>query len=184
MSDYARLRLLLEVAENASYYNGEQHQLEATLTPDEWTVKQVWDAPTGGATVSLTNLDSCTGFVLENKSATYPVLVEWWTQTGTQANGGAAGFVIADANPDTIVDGNALGTFVTNGAVAGGYVRCASSEDAGNDGTHLLQAAAANTLTCAASVALVANAQDTTMTLSFERKNQARISAGGCIAIF
>lgn len=183
MSDYARLRLLLEVAENASYYNGEQQQVEVTLTPDEWTVAQVYEAVTGGTTISLSNLDSCTGFVIENKNATYPVLVQWYTQLGTQANPGGAGYVTADANPDTIVDGAAGGTFVTNGAEAGGYVRCLTSEDAANDGAHLIQTAAINTLTLGAGEALVANAQDTTMTLSFEKKNKARVAASGVLAI-
>lgn len=180
MTTYARFRSLVEVADNPSFLRARQHEGESSsTTADESSLCVVIGAT---ATVSLAHLTSCVGLSVVNKSTTASVFAQWYSILGTRTNPGGAGYVIADANPDTITDGTGAGTMLTSGAALGRHVRTLNAEDAGNVGLWLMQNATTNVLTLASPHALVANAQDTTMTLQFEQRNCVLIPPLGVIA--
>jgi hypothetical protein len=75
----------------------------------------------------------------------------------------ATGNLVIDAGADTIAKTNAF-TGITATPLGGtAQIVCASSEDAGNDGTHTLSAATASLLTTTS--ALTTNADDDAMTI-------------------
>lgn len=179
MSDYAKLNLAVRYSENSDYSNPEFPPfLDAyELTPDEY-VSQKLDIGTSEVTYDLGQFTTITGIIIQNLDSTNFLEAEYFSIRGSQA---ADDLAFANANPDTIADNNTSGTFITNGAESGGYVRVASSENSGeNDGAFLIsQAVDGDNLTLAPAEALTANTNDTAATLSFERKNKEKIPAGG-----
>lgn len=78
----------------------------------------------------------------------------------------AAGYVFADANPDTITaqTGTPWGS-----VVAGDIVTITSAEDAGNNGSYTVASATSTAITLVGTDAVVANASDTTASIAIHR---------------
>lgn len=181
MSDYARIRTIVEVSEASDRSRPYiKEEMADTLTPDEARWQKLQVDITTAQTITVSNFGTITAVVLENLDTSNAVELEWYTQRGTQVAGDLA---IANDNPDTITDSLTGSTFITNGGEVGGYVRIASAEDAANDGAHLIQAITTDLITCGTGETLTANAQDTTATLSFERRNKQRVGAGRMLVI-
>lgn len=176
MALYSRIRTVLEIASNSDYYKPEMKQEFSITGTPSYRVMESFSAATTGTTLNLGTHTTFGPFVVVNKDATNYVYLDYYQRLGTQA---AGSYNFANANPDTITDNAAGGTFLTNGCANGDYVIVSGSENSGeNDGTFLVQTAAADTLTLAATEALTANALDTTASLVFARKNRIRINAG------
>lgn len=176
MSRYFRVRSLFESSSTAGLTNTQQQSHEKTVTSDEGVTALATDAETGGTTVQLSHLNSCSWLMVEHAGTSGTVQVEWYSQTGTRA----AGNLVITAGPPGVINDVAAG-MISSGAAVASYVRCAASEDAANDGKHLLQAATTTDVTTPDT--LTANADDDTMTLSFERKNKVVLAAGGVLLI-
>jgi len=69
MSDYLRIRTLVEISEHSDYHRAQQAALEFTATPDEWESQKV-DAAVAGTTVELGNYTTVTAIVVENTDGT------------------------------------------------------------------------------------------------------------------
>lgn len=69
MSDYLRIRTLVEFSEHSDYHRAQLSTLEATGTPDEWEFQKV-DAAVAGTTVELGNYTTVTHIVVENTDDT------------------------------------------------------------------------------------------------------------------
>jgi hypothetical protein len=184
MADYVKLSLGLRASEMSDYVRPylDPTQMVSELTPDEnlWTLV---DALTTGTTLSLANFTTLSVVVLQNTDTTNYVEAEWYYSRGSQA-APAAGWAFANDNPDTITDGDAGGTLVTNGAEVGGYVNVSASENSGeNDGTYLVQAATTDVLTLGTGEALTANAADTTALLTLVRRNKDRIAPSSFLVL-
>lgn len=134
------------------------------------------EAATGGTTVALSDLGSCSLIAIYNEDATNYVGVEWYHLRGSQV---ASNLNFANSGTDdTVTDDAAGGTFVTNGARAGGYVRFDSAEDAANVGPFLIQTATTNVITLTAADNVTVNADDTAAAPQFLNRNNQRILAG------
>src|SRR3990167_611116 len=181
MTDYTSLRPRLEVPTNDDYTRPEFAREAEYTTSHSYRLIEKLQATTGGKTIDLGNYSDVKALVVVNLDATNFVEATWYYQYGSRAAG-----TLAFANSgtdDTITDSAALGTFVTNGALAGGYVRVAAAEDAANDGAHLIQATTADILTLTSASTITANTTDTAATLSFEAKNVTRVHASGHIVV-
>lgn len=185
MSDYARLRVLAEVDSYSTFPNPSQHSAEVSFSADEWICSQKIDATTAGATVELGAFDTITSVTISNSSTTLPVRVVWYQQIGTKANPGGAGITLVVGPPGVITDAAATGNMITSGAAVGRWVRLASSENSANDGLHCIQACTADTLTTPDTLNATVAPPDTSMTFSFEVKNEIMLAAQGvlCIAV-
>lgn len=90
MSDYLRLRTLVEISEHSDYHQASQGEMEYTATPDEWEGPAKVDALTTGTTVELGNYTSVTVILVENTDATNFVVA-----THTYAAASAAVYIPA-----------------------------------------------------------------------------------------
>lgn len=137
------------------------------------------NASTSGTTLDLSSMTTITQMIIVNQDTTNGnyCLAKFYVQLGTQ---GADDFdFAADDTPETITDNSANGTFVTNRAAAGRWVRVSSAEDSNNDGVYLIDSTTTDVITLAAGGGALGtdNAQDTMATLSFESLVEERISA-------
>ena len=134
------------------------------------------EAATTGTTVTLSDLLSCSLIAIYNEDATNYIEVEWYYLRGSQV---ASTLNFANAGTDdTVTDDAAGGTFVTNGARVGGYVRFASAENTTNVGPFLIQTADGDVLTLTAADNVTVNADDTAATPQFLNRNLQRVVAG------
>ncbi len=181
MSDFCKLILKALYSENSDYSDPavDLGALKLALTPAVY-LHQVIPVGTTAETLDLSAFTTITAMVLYNKSATAAEVVDatWFHQKGSRAAGNLAA---VDGNPDTFT--SAANDFLTSGASTGGWVRVASAEDTANDGTYLIQLAAAGTITLYSTAALTANLDDDTAVLYFERKNIQGIPAGGLLVV-
>jgi hypothetical protein len=181
MTYYARLRALIELSEASTYDRSNDYPAEYTFSPTKLQPPLVVAAATTGETVDLTHFTSVTGMLLRNLSTTAAetIRVDWYEEVGSQAVG-ATGYTFANANPDTIADADAAGTFVTNGARAGDWVVVTASTTAARDGTYLIQTAAVDLLTVGANHDFAAViGTDATSALSFQSFNSNVLPASG-----
>lgn len=70
MSDYARLRLSLEVSDASDYSRPVTHGVELTATPDEARVRDVIEVATAGQSYPLSHLTACTDLLIYNADTT------------------------------------------------------------------------------------------------------------------
>lgn len=157
-----------------------------TLFEDDYSSVRVQEhslslASAVSRTVDLADYTNVQRAALYNSSATYSVLVEWYSQVYTKTNPGGGGYVVVAGAPGTVTDSAAGGTMITKGAEVGGYVLIASAEDAANDGYHPITVVTTDVVTT--SDALTANAADTAMTLTFFRKNRQLVPPASTFSI-
>jgi len=148
MTYYGKMQGLMTLSESADYNRGESWGPTFEWSPVEFMGPLVTPAAVGpdGLTINTTMLSTVHGLLIENLSstATENVRVDWYSRIGYQAPG-VLGFTFTNGVPDTIVDADAAGTFLTNYARVGCYVYVAGT--AGDNGTYLVTAAAADALT-------------------------------------
>ena len=110
MTDYARLRVLVEVDTNASFTRAEQHSVEYSgQIVDAGVLEQRVDAvPVTGTTVSLAYLSSINLLVLEVPTVvgSTPYVKVTWKSADTAANtarvlSGSTPLVLCDVDPAT-----------------------------------------------------------------------------------
>ena len=86
MSYYTRLRLALEVADNASYVAAQRQDAEVTATDDEYEVSRLIEAPTGAAfTLDLGMYTTISLIIVHNLAAVAGeyVTIGWTNAAGT-----------------------------------------------------------------------------------------------------
>lgn len=182
MTDYARVSVLAQYADNASFRAGiDRHFAFDATSPTLPLVAQV-SALTTGVTLDLAQFTTVSTMVIRNASATYSVharaLVVKATKTFL-----ANKLTFADANPDTIADADS--TLLTAlYSVAGDRYYITGATNAGNNGTFSLQAVVAGTATLFASDTLTAAAPDAgTPTIVCLGRANVVIPAGGVVAL-
>ncbi len=70
MSDYARLRLSLEVSDASDYSRPKTHGIQVTATPDEARVMDVIEIATAGQSYPLSHLSSASDVIIYNADST------------------------------------------------------------------------------------------------------------------
>ena len=84
MTDYARLRLSLEVSDASDYSRPRISGFEVTAVPDEYRVGEVIEvATTPGQTYTLSHLASLTDLIIKNLDTTNYVTVTWRSVANT-----------------------------------------------------------------------------------------------------
>lgn len=141
---------------------------------------------TAAQTLDLSGFTTITSMILVNKSATAVEVVTatWYSALGTITSGAATPTAFVEGGvgvPDTIT--RAAADFITSGAVINSYVRVVGADEAANDATWPIQAAAAGTLTVDEASDLAADADDQGVVLYIESRNIQPLAAGAQLVV-
>lgn len=158
MTDYARIRLSLEVSAASDYSRPKTHGIEIDETPDEHRVDDLYEVGTTVQTYGLSHLASNTLLLIENTDTSNTVLATVRIQKASKTfSANKLGFTASA--PCTVTDDDS--TFISSLYFAAGDLAVISSAtEVANSGTFLVQAAAAGTLTLAETAALSLDADD------------------------
>lgn len=108
MSDYARLRLMLERSAASDYSRPKTHSVEMTMTPDESRICDEIEVATAGQTYTLSHLSSLSDLLIYNKDTTNYLTVAY-TSVGTAGTATikiAAGKTMLIPGSDITASGN------------------------------------------------------------------------------
>lgn len=182
MTDYARISVAAQYADNSSFRNGLDRIYEFNATSPTLPLVRQISALTTGVTVDLGGFTTISTLVLKNNSATYSAFARA-TVVKASKTFLANKLTFADANPDTIADADT--TFLTAlYAVAGDRFYITGTTDAGNTGTFSLQTVVAGTATLFASDTLTARAPDAgTPTIVCLGRANVILPAGGVVVL-
>jgi hypothetical protein len=183
----ARIRTLVEYADNSDYYKALTEQYERTESPT-YRLAASLSAATTGTTLELGPYTSTGTIILANTDTSNSVYATFYQQLGTYAAGDLTFDDPASGN-DTILDNNG-GNLTTTPEFAsvGDWVRVASATVAGNDGLYLItnisdSGATNDLITINNSDTLTDSVNDLTATLSFESKTRLVIPASGHVVL-
>lgn len=154
-----------------------------TSEATKWVVME--QAVTSGTAVSLSvsNFTTIVGIVVQNMDDSVGGVFSHYGLIGSATYASLA-WSAADTDRESIVDNATGGTFVTNGANEGGYVRATNTEDATNTNTFLIQAVnSTSSMTLSYPSTVVTNALDTGadttgVVLTFLSLNRMPVAAG------